>query len=114
MTARERPDVVEDPLLAPLPQLRAQVQAGLRQLLDGDGDAPIIDVPAARAARRATALDRGGPAAPVRQVVDVESPVRVRLHEPYERVAAGPLVVLHGGGWVWGGIDEIDPLARAL
>ena len=92
-----------------------QVHAGLQPLLDADGEAPIVDVPTARAVRRASALERGGPPARVRHVVDVvESAVRLRTYEPYERVAAGPLVVIHGGGWVWGGIDEVDPLARAL
>ena len=96
-------------------ELATAVHPALRALLDAAGDAPILDIAAARAARRMAAVQRGGPAAPVRDVVDVvEAPVRLRMYEPYERVAAAPLVVIHGGGWVWGGIDEVDPLARAL
>jgi acetyl esterase len=96
-------------------ELATAVHPALRALLDQAGDAPIVDIDAARAARRGAAVRRGGPAAPVPSVVDVvEPPVRLRMYEPHERVAAAPLVVVHGGGWVWGGLDEIDPLARAL
>lgn len=92
----------------------SEVHRALRPLLVGDGNVPIVDVAAVRAARRLVAVQRGGPAVPVRRVVDVaDGSVRLRLYTPAE-LSGGLLVVVHGGGWVWGGIDEIDPLSRAL
>lgn len=87
------------------------VHPALRALLEADGVSPITDLPAARASRRKAAALRAGPLSAVRRVVEGPG---VRLYEPIERTAAGALVVVHGGGWVWGGLDEVDPLARAL
>jgi acetyl esterase len=93
----------------------AHVLPALRPLLDGDGESPITDLTAARAQRRALARRRAGPAPAVREVVDVtHRAARLRLYEPVRRTSAGTLVVVHGGGWVWGGIEETDVLSRAL
>jgi acetyl esterase len=90
-----------------------RVDAALRPLLDGDGVSPIVDIAAARVQRRRASLDRAGVAPAVREVVEVPE-ARLRLYEPMDRTATGALVVVHGGGWVWGGIDEVDVLARTL
>jgi acetyl esterase len=87
------------------------VLPALRVLLGADGVSPISDVPSARASRRKLAELRGGRLVPVQSVVEVAG---MRLYEPIEKTSAGALVVVHGGGWVWGGLDEVDPLARAL
>jgi acetyl esterase len=90
-----------------------KLHPALRPLLDGDGVSPVVDIPAARVQRREAARARAGPAPPVRTVVEVPD-ARLRLYEPMDRTATGGLVVVHGGGWVWGGIDDVDVLARAL
>jgi acetyl esterase len=89
------------------------VHPALRSLLDGDGASPITDIAAARVQRRKAARERAGSAPAVRSVVDVADG-RLRLYEPMDRKATGALVVVHSGGFVWGGIDEVDVLARAL
>jgi acetyl esterase len=89
-----------------------RVHPALRGLLDADGDAPIDDLPAARAVRRAAALERSG--APV-EVAGLTQPTEgIRLYEPPTRSSDGVIMLIHGGGWVWGGPDEIDGLARRL
>ena len=92
------------------------VHPALRPLLDGGVDALRLgDIDALRAARRLAAVQRSGPPQAVRNVVDVaEAGVRMRVYEPMDRTSAATLAVIHGGGWVWGGIDEIDALSRAL
>src|SRR5581483_11947852 len=37
----------------------------------------------------------------------------MRIHRPDDGPNAA-LLLVHGGGWVWGGIDEVDALARTL
>ncbi len=58
------------------------------------------------------------PPAEVEQVVELalpgpSGPVGARLYRPSPD-APGTIVYLHGGGWVLGGLDEFDRLARAL
>jgi acetyl esterase/lipase len=87
----------------------------LRPLLAGSDGGPIVDLAEARARRRGLAHERGGQLAPQERISDVETgDVRLRLYEPPQRTSRGVLVMVHGGGWVWGGLDEIDPLARAM
>jgi acetyl esterase len=51
----------------------------------------------------------------MRRVTDItENGVRLRTYDPDARESRHPLVVIHGGGWVWGGLDEVDALAAAL
>ena len=47
------------------------------------------------------------------EVVDADG-VRCRLHQPVGGPASGVLVYLHGGGWVVGGLDSHEGVARAL
>jgi acetyl esterase len=71
-------------------------------------------------ARAAFAAMRGflGPGPEVGAVSDLSMPTRggsvgARLYRP-EGAEAGLLVYLHGGGWVCGGLDDFDGLARCL
>jgi acetyl esterase len=51
----------------------------------------------------------------MRRLTDItENGLRLRTYDPDARRSRQPLVVVHGGGWVWGGLDEVDPLAAAL
>ena len=52
---------------------------------------------------------------PVGSSTDVEAGgVRCRLHRPAGGSTVGVLVYLHGGGWVVGGLDSHEGVARAL
>ncbi|AXI80898.1 alpha/beta hydrolase [Peterkaempfera bronchialis] len=59
------------------------------------------------------------PTAPVAQVRDLAvpgpgGPVPVRLYHPRPGSALPVVVYLHGGGWMTGSIDHMDPVCRAL
>jgi acetyl esterase len=64
---------------------------------------------------------RNLPGAPpeVARVIDFEllgpaGPVAARSYSPSEEPPAGTVVYFHGGGWVVGGLEEFDRVARAL
>ena len=91
------------------------VHPALAHLLRGDGETPPADIDAARARRRALAEQRGGPLLPVAAVRPVsDGAVHLRCYEPLQRESSEVVVIVHGGGWVWGGLDEVEPLARAV
>ena len=93
--------------MALYPEPRAAVEAAL-------GDVPVwsdgYDVPAARAANRALALQEEPE--PVAEVVDLDADgVPVRLFRP-DRADPGVVVHVHGGGFVFHDIDVHDRACR--
>ncbi len=40
--------------------------------------------------------------------------VTLRIYRPVGTVSDGAVLVVHGGGWVWGGLDEVDSFARSV
>ena len=43
-----------------------------------------------------------------------DGPVRVRIYRPTSNEAAPMVLLIHGGGWAFGSIEETEPLARHL
>ena len=43
-----------------------------------------------------------------------DGPVRVRVYRPTSNEAAPMVLLIHGGGWAFGSIEETEPLARHL
>ncbi len=91
------------------------VLAGLLDELDDDGGAPI-DLEELRAGLDRFAAAVARPGQPVAQVIDdVVAGVPVRRYRPAPVTPAGlQLVWAHGGGWIAGSLNAVDPLCRAL
>ncbi|WP_051444317.1 alpha/beta hydrolase [Afipia sp. P52-10] len=81
---------------------------------------PIPDGMAAERALRAQICGYWIEGAPVPyQMTDVRIPgetgaVRARVYRPTATTAAPMLLLIHGGGWAFGSIEETEPLARHL
>lgn len=91
------------------------VDPELRALLDAFDDGSPFDLAQARASldELSSAIAATGPADDARD--SVVAGVRVRTYDRAAGVPPGlPLVWLHGGGWVTGGLDAMDPLCRQL
>jgi acetyl esterase len=90
-----------------LRQLRAErVAAGFRPPYE-------LGVEAARVANGQPAL--ADPPEPVRRIDDVDTDgVLVRIIRGTDESPAPILVYFHGGGWVMGGLDEVEPSCRRL
>jgi acetyl esterase len=90
----------------------------LEQILDRlnalDGPAPeTVPVDQARAGHAAeTSLLAGEGAAVAHVHDDTVAGVPVRFYEPEN--ASGTVAYLHGGGWVFGNLESVDALCRAL
>lgn len=90
------------------------VDPALASLLSAFDDGDALDVAAARAGLDAFARAVGAGAPEVAAQDDVVAGVPVRRYLP-DGPARGPeLVWLHGGGWVTGTLDAVDPLCRSL
>ena len=90
------------------------VDPALRELLAAFEDGDAFDVATARAALDEFAQLVGAPGPEVATRDDVVAGVRVRDYLP---AATGPgpgLVWFHGGGFVTGSLDAVDPMCRAL
>ncbi|WP_372789373.1 alpha/beta hydrolase [Paraconexibacter sp.] len=106
---------------APSARLHPQVQAVRVPDLDGP-----IDLDALRAGYAETARRLGGPVQDVAHVQNLriprgageadQDPVPARYYLPasFAPGPAGVLVWLHGGGWIIGDLDGIDPACRAI
>jgi acetyl esterase len=96
------------------PQVRALVDA---THVPGGEQAPA-DIEAERAAYRAIAAERGGPAEEVARVEDVviaHGGVPARAYWPLEPAEElGVVVWLHGGGWYVGDIEAFDRVMRQI
>lgn len=90
------------------------VDPAVRELLDAWGEPGEFDLAAARqgfSVPSPDALERF----PVGSVVDSEiAGVPVRTYEPTGPGPTPPMVWFHGGGFVAGTLDAVDPLCRAL
>lgn len=99
--------------------LDAQAES-LRQLFAGMGSPPLseLDVAQAREIASGFAALQGDPQ-PIEETRELLVPgpageLRVRVHIP-RGAAANPLIVyFHGGGFVIGSVDLLDPACRAL
>ncbi|MDY7103287.1 MAG: alpha/beta hydrolase [Actinomycetota bacterium] len=94
-------------------------QALLQQMAEAD-QPPLNEMSPTEAREVAAALaDLGGPGEDVGSVEDRTIPgpggqIPIRIYSP---LAPGPhavLVYFHGGGWVLGDLDTLDPACRAL
>lgn len=94
---------------------RMTVDPALGALLGSfDDDRGPLDVAQARVGLDAFARAVGAGAPPVAASDDVVAGVPVRRYLP-DGPARGPeLVWLHGGGWVTGTLDAVDPLCRSI
>ncbi|HEV2821181.1 MAG TPA: alpha/beta hydrolase [Solirubrobacteraceae bacterium] len=121
----------------------ARAHPQVRPLLEHGDEPPPTDIQAARAGYRALYEARIGPREPVARVRDLDADgVTVRsyvpaleeggagetrgregagldqgaaaLDPPVARTAQAAILFLHGGGWVVGDLDGVDPLCRAL
>ena len=90
------------------------VDPAVRELLDAWGEPGEFDLAAAReglSVLSEDAIERF----PLASVVDSQiADVRVRTYEPGGPAFTPPLVWFHGGGFVAGTLDAVDPLCRAL
>lgn len=98
--------------------------AEIRSVLDAKaGGPPAHRVPVAelRAGHERETVELSGPGPEVAEVRELEvsgpgGPVPVRLYRPVDGSLHPPALVVyaHGGGWVVGSLDSIDPVCRAL
>lgn len=115
-TGRTEESLLDDHLNLPLdPQMQAVVGAFQQHFGDPMRDLGATEVRARRAALRATAAS----APELAEVVDLQIPGRdgaipARHYRPQSGTATGIVVYFHGGGWVFGGVDESDGLCRVL
>ena len=90
------------------------MDAAIRQYLDDLGESQPFDLAAAREAidlLSAIPVD----VVPVEVVFDAKvAGVPVRSYLPAGPPRILPLIWFHGGGWVAGSLDAVDPLCRAL
>ncbi|WP_216892843.1 alpha/beta hydrolase [Nocardia alni] len=113
---RVSPALRDDHLgLALDPQMRAVVE-----MFQQHFDEPMRVLGASEIRARRAALSRGAsPTSELAAVVDLVIPGRdcgipARHYRPQSGPAQGVVVYFHGGGWVFGGIDESDGLCRLL
>src|SRR4051794_12373046 len=97
-----------------------ETSAGFIASLRTNGLPPLHELsPGEARAAGARLVELHGHGPPMLRVEDVEVAtgdgdcMRLRLHVPSEP-ARGVIVYYHGGGWVTGGLDEFDTLARRL
>lgn len=105
-------------------RIGAQPSAAMREVMAIDaklraGKPVPATIPQERALR-ASICGYWSEGAPVPfQTTDVDvpgeaGPVRVRIYRPTSDEAAPMLLLIHGGGWAFGSIEETEPLARHL
>ena len=97
-----------------------ETSAGFIATLRTNGLPPLHDLsPGEARAAGARLVELHGHGPPMLRVEDLEVAtgdgdcMRLRLHVPSEP-ARGVIVYYHGGGWVTGGLNEFDTLARRL
>jgi acetyl esterase len=90
------------------------VDPALASLLGAFEDGDALDVAQARAGLDAFALSVGAGAPAVPAEDDVVGGVPVRRYRPQGPVRGPELVWFHGGGWVTGTLDAVDPLCRSV
>ncbi len=111
-----RPKVIDGQTLSPEIQLML-----LARKIIGIPGAETLPLAEARAEVRRQQLVIGGhqPIGAVRdlEVDGAEGPLRARLYTPTERLGAGPaptMLFIHGGGWMYGDLEGLDPTCRFL
>jgi acetyl esterase len=99
----------------------AELHPQVRALLASQtGEEEPAELEAQRAAYLQTSLELGGPLTPVERTEDIVISAgdrRLAARAYWPKVPASPtgmLVFFHGGGWVLGGLDSHDGVARAL
>lgn len=105
---------MEVPCVSCEPSAAPTADPALRELLDAFDDGSPFELAKARAMLEEFAAavggSRGGDDAHDRELAGV----RVRRYEPTGPARGPELVWFHGGGWVTGSLDAVDPICRAL